>query len=240
VPLCISRAEKYLPIYALVTWFREAYDTSGYMQNHEHRESLTDIELLHSIGDGCSDCFALLFHRYFRQVFSLAYRIIRDRSEAEEVLQEVFLAIYLQQERFDPTRGSVRTWILHYAYFKALLRMRYLRVRNFYKNEEITQTREIRSTQVSALFGMNLTEWSCYVEKGISSLTKKQQQTIELVHFDSHTLQETSQILRESLANTRNNYYRGIKALRGILRAKVGTKRAQEDSILEGGRRIPL
>jgi RNA polymerase sigma-70 factor (ECF subfamily) len=79
------------------------------MQNHEHREGLTDIELLRYIGDGCSDCFTLLFHRYFRQVFSLANRIIRDRAEAEEVLQEVFLAVYLLQERFDPARGSVRT-----------------------------------------------------------------------------------------------------------------------------------
>jgi len=210
------------------------------MQNHEHHEGLTDIELLRCLGDGCSDCFTLLFHRYFRQVFALAYRIIRDRAEAEDVLQEVFLAVYLLQERFDPSRGSVRTWILHYAYFKALLRMRYLRVRNFYKNEEISQTREIRSTRLSGLFGMNLTEWSCYVEAGISSLTKKQQQTIELVHVDGHTLQEAAQILGESLANTRNSYYRGIKALRGFLSAEVETKRAQEDSILERGRHIPL
>jgi DNA-directed RNA polymerase specialized sigma24 family protein len=79
---------------------------------------------------------------------------------------------------------------------------------------------------------MNLTEWSRYVETGISSLTKKQQQAIELVHFDGHTLQETSLILRESLANTRNYYYRGLKTLRVFLSAEVGTKRAQQDPVL--------
>jgi RNA polymerase sigma-70 factor (ECF subfamily) len=80
--------------------------------------------LLRHVGEGCNDCFALLFHRYCRQAFSVSFRILRDRSETEDILQEVFLAIYLQLERFDPARGTVRTWILQFAYFKALLRRR--------------------------------------------------------------------------------------------------------------------
>ena len=104
------------------------------MPDHEHLASLADDELLRKIGQGCADCFGILFHRYCRQVFSVSYRILRDKSETEDILQEVFLSIYLQQEKYDPARGSVRTWILQFAYFKALLRRRYLRIRNFYKH----------------------------------------------------------------------------------------------------------
>jgi DNA-directed RNA polymerase specialized sigma24 family protein len=102
------------------------------MSPHEHFDSLADDDLLRNIVQGCTDCFALLFHRYCRQVFSVSFRIIRDKPETEDILQEVFLSIFLQQERYDPARGSIRTWILQFAYFKSLLRRRYLRIRHFY------------------------------------------------------------------------------------------------------------
>jgi len=203
------------------------------MAAHEHLESLADDELLRSVGEGCSDCFALLFHRYCRQVFSVASRILRDRAETEDILQEVFLSIYLQKERYDPNRGSVRTWILQFAYFKALLRRRYLRIRNFYQQEEAFEAREIRRTQSSDLLGMSPTEWAHYVETGIAALSAKQRRVIELVHFEGYTLQEASEILRETLANTRNYYYRGLKALRNCLNVRTAKNKVQETVVLE-------
>src|SRR5580700_10791443 len=162
------------------------------MSHHEHLEPFADQELLRNIGEGCNDCFAMLFHRYCRQVFSVSFRILRDRSETEDILQEVFLSIYLQQERFDPARGTVRTWILQFAYFKALLRRRYLNIRNFYKQEEIDEARESRRTQSFDLLDMTPVEWGRFVETGIATLNGKQRQVIGLVHFEGYTLQETS------------------------------------------------
>src|SRR5262249_40500895 len=130
------------------------------MTQHEHFEPLADDRLLRNIGEGCSECFALLFHRYCRQVFSVSFKILPDRAETEDILQEVFLSIYLRQERFDPARGSVRTWILQFAYFKALLRRRYLRIRNYYQQEEASEVREIRRAPSAHLLGMGAAEWS--------------------------------------------------------------------------------
>ncbi len=145
------------------------------MLSHEHVDSLADDDLLRNIVQGCTDCFALLFHRYCRQVFSVSFRIIRDKAETEDILQEVFLSIYLQQERYDAS----------------------------------------------------------HVETGIATLAIKQRRVIELVHFDGYTLQEASEILRESLANTRNLYYRGLKELREFLSGKEALKNVQETVILE-------
>jgi len=63
-------------------------------------------------------------------------------------------------------------------------------------------------------------------------LAVKQRRVIELVHFDGYTLQEASDILRESLANTRNLYYRGLKDLKEFLN-KAALKKAHETVVLE-------
>jgi RNA polymerase sigma-70 factor (ECF subfamily) len=203
------------------------------MSVHEHFDSLTDDELLRNIVQGCTDCFALLFHRYCRQVFSVSFRIIRDKAETEDILQEVFLAIYLQQERYDPSRGSIRTWILQFAYFKSLLRRRYLRIRHFYNDEEVSEAREMRGDQAREVMGMSSTERAQYVETGIAKLGLRQRRVIELVHFEGYTLHEAAEVLRESLANTRNLYYRGLKDLREFLNAKAVPKKAHETVVLE-------
>ena len=102
------------------------------MAGHEHAGLLTDEALVHNVAHGCEDCFELLFLRFFRAVLNLAYKIIHDRSEAEDVVQELFLAIHEQRERFDPSVGSARTWVLQFGYYKALKRRRYLSKRQFY------------------------------------------------------------------------------------------------------------
>jgi len=103
------------------------------MAGHEHAGLLTDEAVLHNIAHGCEDCFDLLFLRFFRPILNLAYKIIRDRSEAEDVVQEVFLAIHQQRERFDPSVGPARTWVLQFGYYKSLKRRRYLSKRHFYE-----------------------------------------------------------------------------------------------------------
>jgi RNA polymerase sigma-70 factor, ECF subfamily len=196
--------------------------------SHSHANSLSDETLVHNITSGCCDCFAVLFERYCRQVISIAIRILRDRQEAEDIAQEVFLAIFLQREQFDESRGSVRTWILQFAYFKSLLRRRYLRIRKFYIQEEYSESMEFRLKSPSETVGLTSAEWVRFVESGIASLSPKQRQVMELVHFEGFTLQETAVAIRESFANTRNYYYRGLKALRAYLNTRSKQKHAAE------------
>jgi RNA polymerase sigma-70 factor, ECF subfamily len=199
---------------------------------HAHEDLLSDTVLLENVCSGCSQCFGLLFHRYCRQAYAMAYRTLRSQSEAEDIVQDVFLAVYLQQERYDSTRGSVRTWILQFAYFKSLLRRRYLRIRESYNLEEISEVSGIRRNSPMERLGMNSAEWVNYIEMGISTLASKQRRTIELVHMEGYTLQETSEVLGESLANTRNLYYRGLKTLRSTLEARTEMNKQQESTAM--------
>ena len=74
------------------------------MAAHEHTLIATHDALLREVCSGCAECFPTLFHRYCRAVFSIANRILRDAREAEDIMQEVLLAIFKQQERNDASR----------------------------------------------------------------------------------------------------------------------------------------
>lgn len=69
---------------------------------------------------GTGDEWARFYHRYHRRVLTVARRICWDRDLAEEVCQDVFLAVWRNRERFDPTRGTMFGWLLVLTHHKAV------------------------------------------------------------------------------------------------------------------------
>jgi RNA polymerase sigma-70 factor, ECF subfamily len=210
------------------------------MGGHQHIGLLTDEALLHNIAHGCENCFDLLFLRFFRPVLSLAFRILRDRSEAEEIVQEVFLAIHQQRERFDPSIGTARTWVLQFGYYKSLKRRTYLRNRQFYAPHLDEGGDGHDPALVQPEFIQRSTEEKQILEQGLAWLNPAQRRIIELLHFEGHTLREISQMEGKELGAIRNSYYRGLKALKAGLtevvrpskvRAATPTKRQEEYEI---------
>ena len=171
---------------------------------------------------------------------NLAYKIIRDRAEAEDVVQEVFLAIHQQRERFDPSVGPARTWVLQFGYYKSLKRRRYLSKRHFY--EEHVRAEEDRQDplMVQPEYVQRSVECKEIVERALATLTPAQRRIIELFHFEGRTLQEISQMEGKELTGIRNSYYRGVNALRmsfgkgvrpTVIRATEMEKRREEYEI---------
>ena len=98
---------------------------------------LTDEKLMVQLQGGTNDALAVLFERYHRLVFAIALKIVRDRGEAEDVTQNVFLEIYNAMAQFDPGKGTLKVWLLQYAYHRAFNRKQYLNTRSFYDQGEI-------------------------------------------------------------------------------------------------------
>lgn len=69
---------------------------------------------------GRRDAVAILYDRYHRLVFNVAVRIVRDRGEAEDVVQIVFLDFFRAMANFDSGKSILKVWILQYAYHRAL------------------------------------------------------------------------------------------------------------------------
>src|SRR3954468_2543951 len=75
-------------------------------------ERLADEELMTLVDRKDPDAFEVFYDRHGGAAFSLAHRIVGDRSLAEDVTQEAFLSMWRSKARFDPARGSVRSWSL--------------------------------------------------------------------------------------------------------------------------------
>lgn len=188
-------------------------------------EIVDDAELIRSLQSGCDKSFEVLFARYWKLVFAIAWKILRQRGEAEDVVQDVFLAIYLRSGKYDSTRGSVRTWIAQFAHFKALVRRRSIQASNL---QNIDELNEFESGLMRFGTAGGVMERATFVEECLSTLNPRQRRAVELVHFDGYTLLEAAALLKESLANTRNLYYRGISALRMQLVAqRAGFERSE-------------
>src|SRR5690349_6826038 len=97
----------------------------------EQLQRLSDEDLMARLHAGQSDALAVLFGRYERLVLSVAMKIVRDRGEAEDVTQTVFLDLYRAVAQFDRSKGTTRVWLLQFAYHRAIHRRQHLASRNF-------------------------------------------------------------------------------------------------------------
>src|SRR5215472_11367279 len=102
-------------------------------------EERSDESLLDRVSAGDLDALALLFQRYARIVRGVAYRVLRDPSEADDLLQEIFLLVHRLCGTFDSSKGSARFWILQMTYRRAISRRRYLTSRHFYTRLDLDQ-----------------------------------------------------------------------------------------------------
>src|SRR5262245_55384564 len=94
--------------------------------------TVEDEILLTQVHSGHTEALGVLFERYFRLVFDTARRILRNRREAEDLVQDVFLEIHKKAGLYNAQKGSVKIWILQYAYHRSINRKKYLSLRGYY------------------------------------------------------------------------------------------------------------
>ena len=175
---------------------------------------LGDDQLMLQLQDGVNDALAVLFDRYQRLVFSIALKIVRDRGEAEDVTQNVFLEIYRSVAQFDPAKGTLKIWLLQFAYHRAFNRKQYLNTRNFYNQES---TEEIGPFPCGESFTSGKyapPELQRLLQQALASLGEPQKRVIELASYDGLSMKEIADKTGNSLSNVRHHYYRGLQKLR--------------------------
>jgi RNA polymerase sigma-70 factor (ECF subfamily) len=179
---------------------------------------VSDELLLEQVRDGAKEALAVLFRRHARSVRNVAYRILRNEAEADDLVQEVFLFIFRKAALFDVAGGAARSWIFRVAYHRAFDRRRYLTSRHFYLIKELEDTafrladhREeplFHELSIEGIFGKEL------AARFNARLTSEQRETIQLFFFEGYALKEIAELTGRSLVNVRNHYYRGLERLR--------------------------
>jgi RNA polymerase sigma-70 factor (ECF subfamily) len=176
----------------------------------------SDEFLLARVTKGDQPALGVLFQRYSRLLLGIAARILGDGSEAEDLVQDLFVFLHGKAAIFDSSKSSGRSWIVQMAYHRAISRRRYLVTRQFYAHKEIEgiveQVVGIATTEndysAEAVFGRN------GLEQVMEALSQDQRETLRLHFFEGYTLAEIGRILGQPHGNVRNHYYRGLTQLR--------------------------
>jgi RNA polymerase sigma-70 factor (ECF subfamily) len=181
----------------------------------------SDEALMDQVKNGSTEALSYLFRRYARLVRAIAYKILRDESEAEDTLQEVFLFLHRKSALFDSSKNSARSWIVQVTYHRAIDRRRYLQSRHFYTQVdledvagELGDTRH--KTTIEGLEHEGL--WKLF-----HSLSYNQRRTLILFFFEGLTLHEIARKLGQTRGNVKNHYFRGLDRLRKRLLTAKGS-----------------
>jgi len=179
---------------------------------------ISDEALISLIGQGNCDALSQLFRRYARLVRSVAYKVLRDNFEADDLLQEIFLLVHKKSASFDSSKASVRFWLLQMTYHRAITRRRYLACRHFYSSldledavEQLADSRNEADRLERHLDGAIKTS---ALEKLMTGLSDNQQKTLRLYFFEGYTLDEIAVELGQTKENVRHHYFRGLDKLR--------------------------
>jgi RNA polymerase sigma-70 factor, ECF subfamily len=181
----------------------------------------SDESLLAQLRGGNHEALALLFRRYARMVRAVAFRILRDAAEADDLLQEVFLFIFRKWALFDAARGSARSWIVQVTYHRAIDRRRHLASRHFYTSTELDDTLPtLNEPSTEAAFYERSIEGSLGIDmlrRIDEALSSDQRKTMQLYFFEGYTFDEIAGLAGQTVGNVRNHYYRGLERIRKLI-----------------------
>jgi len=174
----------------------------------------SDEELLEAVGDGSKEALGVLFRLHGRVVFTVAWRILRDQSEADDLRQDVFLYIFERARLYDPRKATALSWIIQVTYHRAIDRRRYLSFRQHYKLEALDEqtvgptVQEVLTDQLDG---------KVILDRLRGQLTSDQQQTLELHFFEGYSFREIAEKTSQPVGNVRHHYYRALERLRSNL-----------------------
>lgn len=188
--------------------------------------NLKDSELMAQLQAGCGDALAVLFDRYHRLVLSVALKIVRDRGEAEDTMQNVFLEVFRSAAQFDPDKGTTKTWLLQYAYHRAINRRQHLTARNFYNQTAIDEVEKRPLEPSSMLSKFAHHELTHLLQQGLATLTRPQRLVVALASYNGLSMKEIAKKTGDSVSNVRHHYYRGLQKLRSFISSTPEMSRA--------------
>jgi RNA polymerase sigma-70 factor (ECF subfamily) len=169
--------------------------------------ALADEDLVPLMARGDARAFEVLYERHGSAAYSLAYRIVGTRGLAEDVTQEAFLSLWRSGARYDPTRGSVRTWTLGIVHHRAIDALRRTTVHERRRADDEAAADRAESgerTDVEA------------------ALPPEQSQVIELAYFGGFTHTEIAGMLEAPVGTVKGRMRLGLKKLHdGLSRGEV-------------------
>jgi RNA polymerase sigma-70 factor, ECF subfamily len=171
----------------------------------------SDATLVVAIGRWRQDALAEAYRRHAGAVFALARRLLADATLAEEVVQEVFVRLWDAPDRFDPERGSLRSYLLANGHGRAV---------DLIRSESSRRGREEREHRARAEAGYDLEHEvedlvvADELKGALAALPPDERRAIELAYFGGHTYREVASLLDAPEGTVKSRIRSGLRRMK--------------------------
>ena len=181
---------------------------------------LGDAELVRRIADRRQDAVGVLYDRYAPLLLALVRRIVGNKSDAEEVLQDTLLQVWAQAAKYDPRRSSVVTWLVLLARSRAIDLLRSRRVRERAVDAAADETQGVHASPegpAAVWYG----ERRARVAAALAELPAEQRQVLEVAFFGGLSQREIAEATGLPLGTVKTRTLLAMRKLRQALRTEI-------------------
>ena len=183
-------------------------------QEPEAAREPSDEQVLEAVGRGDDDALGVLYDRFGRLAFRLAFRILRDRALAEDAVQEAFLAVWRSADAYKRERAKPSTWILTVVHRRAVDLVRREQSRRG-EPLEVAPEPSVGPVDEDAV----LRDRRAAVQAALTQLPGDQRQALELAYYGGLTQSELAERLGVPLGTVKSRMFAGLGRLRELLAA---------------------
>ena len=181
-------------------------------QESEAAREPSDEQVLEAVGRGDDDALGVLYDRFGRLAFRLAFRILRDRALAEDAVQEAFLAVWRSADAYKRERAKPSTWILTVVHRRAVDLVRREQSRRG-EPLEVAPEPSVGPVDEDAV----LRDRRAAVQAALTQLPGDQRQALELAYYGGLTQSELAERLGVPLGTVKSRMFAGLGRLRELL-----------------------
>ena len=171
--------------------------------------------LLRQVARGDEQAFADLYQRVAAAVFGLVSKVVRNPAQSEEVTQEVFVELWRTAPRFDPARGTARSWIMTWAHRRAVDRVR--SAESAARRDDLAGRRDQGRPYDEVVEQVESSLEREHVRRSLKALTALQREAVVLAYYGGHTHREIAELLGVPQGTVKTRLRDGLIRLRDHL-----------------------
>jgi RNA polymerase sigma-70 factor (ECF subfamily) len=172
-------------------------------------------DLLGLVAEGNQNAFGQLYDQLSSRVLGLVRRLLKDHAQSEEVTQEIFLEVWQNAQRYDPSKGSATTWILTMAHRRAVDRIR--SSQSTRDRDTKIGLRDMETAYDSVSESVEITVEHERVGKALQRLTELQRQAVTLAYYGGYSHSEVAEMLKVPIGTVKTRLRDGMIRLRDEL-----------------------